>query len=266
MRTRLSSLVICTLIFLCVSCSRPNQPLQGYVEGEYTYMSSGIAGTLFNLNVTRGQEVKKGDLLFNLDPQPETAALAEAKAIIEQMKADTAFAQIQLDRQQRLYVKNATDKASLDEAQTTYNARAQQLQGAKDQYAQAEWALQQKTVYAPISSQVFDTFFRVGEKVPANNPVLALLAPANIKILFYVPERMLSQVRLGQVITFTCDSCEKDNRATISYISPSAEYTPPVIYSKDTRYKLVYLIRADLPAPVAKKFHPGQPVEVFLHE
>lgn len=75
---------------------------------------------------------------------------------------------------------------------------------------------------------------------------------------------MLSTLKLNQKITFGCDSCKHRTEAFISYISPEAEYTPPVIYSKDSREKLVYLIRADMPEEIAKQFHPGQPIDVYL--
>ena len=119
-------------------------------------------------------------------------------------------------------------------------------------------------MHAPVSGQVIDTYFRVGEKVPLDQPVLAILAPENIKVLFYIPEMQLSQIKLGQTIEFTCDSCHNRTAAKISYISPTAEYAPPIIYSKDSREKLIYLVRADMPKDIAQKFHPGQPIDVYL--
>lgn len=253
--------------YLCISCSQDSkQTFQGYIEGQYTYISSGVAGTLFSLEVSRGQSVTKNQLLFHLDPQPDKAIMEAAKATVGELQAQVAFAKIQWIRQQKLYAKEATDKASLDLAETTYISNVKQLQNAQSTLIKEQWAFQQKTIYAPISGYVNDTFFRLGEKVPANQPVLAILAPENIKVLFYVPEKQLSTIHLGQRITFTCDGCRQATQAKITYISSEAEYTPPIIYSQDTRYKLVYLVRADLPAATASQFHPGQPVDILLHE
>ncbi|MBV8803303.1 MAG: efflux RND transporter periplasmic adaptor subunit [Gammaproteobacteria bacterium] len=240
--------------------------LQGYIEGEYTYISSSVSGTLFSLNVSRGQQINKNQLLFTLDPQPDQAVMEAAQATVEQLQAQVSLANIQWIRQQKLYVKNATDKASLDEAATTYTSNVKQLQNAKATLTKEQWAFQQKTIYAPISGYVNDTFYRIGEKVTANQPVLSILCSENIKVLFYIPETQLSTIHLGQHIVFTCDGCKKSTSATITYISSEAEYTPPIIYSKDTRYKLVYLVRAQMPKNIAYQFHPGQPVDISLDE
>jgi HlyD family secretion protein len=115
---------------------------------------------------------------------------------------------------------------------------------------------------APRDGQVTDTLYVQGEWVPAGSPVVALLPPANIKVRFFVPEKILGSVKTGQAVSVRCDGCEKPISAHISYISPQAEYTPPVIYSRENRAKLVFLVEAR-PAPVeAAELHPGQPVEV----
>lgn len=238
--------------------------LSGYIEGEYTYIASGIAGTLFKVNALRGQAVKKDYLLFVLDPQPDLAFMQAAKANVQQLQPQVSFAKKQLERQTDLYLHNAASKEAVDQAQRDFDSLTKQLLSSEKTLTQADWALQQKTIYSPVSGFVFDTFFRVGEKVAANQPVLAILTPDNIKVLFYIPEDQLSRVHLGQSVQFRCDGCSKKNTAVISYISPEAEYTPPIIYSEDTRYKLVYLIRASLPEEVARKFHPGQPLDIFL--
>ena len=60
---------------------------------------------------------------------------------------------------------------------------------------------------------------------------------------------------------FTCDGCPPDLAATITYVSPRAEYTPPVIYSQSARAKLVFLIEAR-PDSDAAALPPGLPVTV----
>lgn len=258
--------IFCIIFTLfCSGCSQEHNYLPGYIEGEYTYIASGVSGTLFNLNVTRGQPVKKGELLYQLDPQPEQANVAVINSNIASQQTQVNFAQIHLQRIQTLLTKNATFQEDLDQAQTEYNNKLHQLDALKSQLIQTEWSLQQKTQYSPVDGYVFDTFYRKGEKVVENHPVLAILAPENINVLFYVPEKTLHQLNLGQTITFSCDSCQNKTSATIIYISPQAEYTPPVIYSKDTRDKLVYLIRAAMPINIAENFHPGQPIDVYLN-
>ena len=61
-----------------------------------------------------------------------------------------------------------------------------------------------------------------------------------------------------------CDGCGAPFEATITYVSPQAEYTPPVVYSKEARAKMVFLVEARAAAAEAARLHPGQPVDVIL--
>jgi len=221
----------------------------------------------------------------------------QRQTVLDQIKAQRAQAVtvMQLDkktllRYQKLYTKHAIDKASVDAAQSNYQRDAKKIKeldanlaeaksGARENQIKAQqatveaamadlkrakWALAQKTMYAPISGFVFDTYYRVGEFVPANQPVVSLLAPENIKLIFFIPEPMLSRISLGEKIQFSCDGCKEKTLATISFISSQAEYTPPVIYSEATRDKLVYRVEAKIVPDIAIRFHSGQPVDVYL--
>ena len=103
---------------------------------------------------------------------------------------------------------------------------------------------------APEDGLIENTFFNVGEWVPAGTPVVSLLPPYRVKLRFFVPEEDAAHAQMGQAVSFTCDSCPPDLKAHIIYVSPRAEYTPPVIYSQTARTKLVFLIEAR-PDPTA---------------
>ena len=258
-------LILVNCFLLCTACSDSPSRLPGYIEGEYTYIASDVSGILFNLAVQRGQQVNTGEPLYILDPEPEKSMLKVAQANVYDLQAQLVFSKLQLDRQKNLFKKNATTQMNLDQAQTDFDSKTQQLQSEQAQLVKAQWTGDQKNRRAPVMGEVFDTFYRVGELVPADHPVLAILGPRNILVLYYVPEKILKKVKKGEAITFTCDGCKGKTKASIDYISPRAEYTPPVIYSKDSREKLVYLVRARMPEVIAKQFHPGQPVDVKLH-
>jgi HlyD family secretion protein len=97
--------------------------------------------------------------------------------------------------------------------------------------------------------------------VPAGTPVVSLLPPFRVKLRFYVPQEDVALARMGGVVSFTCDGCPADLKASIIYVSPRAEFTPPVIYSQTARSKLVFLIEARPEASQAK-LSPGLPVTV----
>ena len=141
-------------------------------------------------------------------------------------------------------------------------ARAE-AKAANNALAQAQWRLDQKTQTAPVASIVYDTLYRPGEWVAAGAPVVSLLPPGNVKIRFYIPEPALATLRRGAAVSVRCDGCNAPIAARVAFIAPQAEYTPPVIYSRENRSKLVFLVEArpDEPNPA---LHPGLPVEVAL--
>ena len=306
-------LLLCSLLFAPGCQHPPSSAFQGYVEGEFVYLSSATAGRLERLQVSRGQQVTNGVPLFTLEVEPESAAwhqaqqevaVAEAQladlnigkrppeldvlqAQLKQAEASDRQAATELAREEAVFTAGAIPASQLDQtramaevcAARVYELQRQlavaQLPAREDQIraqtaavaaaraaqAQAEWRLNQKAVRATQPALVFDTLYREGEWVPAGAPVVSLLPPQLIKVRFFVPEARLSTLRPGQPVSIHCDGAT-DITARISYISTQAEYTPPVIYSNETRAKLVFLVEA-LPArEAAAALHPGQPVEV----
>ena len=144
------------------------------------------------------------------------------------------------------------------------NAQAAVVATDRAALKQASWKLEQKQIASTQNGLVFDTLYREGDWVAAGNPVVQMLPPENIELRFFVPEPVVGKLKLGQRISAHCDGCESDVAATISFISNQVEYTPPVIYSNESRAKLVFMIIAK-PAPEkASTLHPGQPVEITL--
>lgn len=135
---------------------------------------------------------------------------------------------------------------------------------ARAQLAQLQWTLAQKAVAAPLAARVEDSFYRVGEWVPAGAPVLELLAPGGVKARFFVPEPLLKAFAPGAKVTLSCDGCGQPIAATVRFMARDAEYTPPMIYSKENRSELVWMAEAAPSAGDAARLRPGQPVDVRL--
>jgi HlyD family secretion protein len=128
--------------------------------------------------------------------------------------------------------------------------------------AKAEWDLSQKRQRAPKAGLVFDTLYREGEWVAAGRPVVALLPPQNIKVRAFVPQAKIGTIHLGDQVAVSMDGVAQPLIGTVSFISPRVEYTPPVIYSRESRDKLVFMIEATFDPQVSADLHPGQPVDV----
>jgi HlyD family secretion protein len=131
--------------------------------------------------------------------------------------------------------------------------------------AKAEWELAQKRQAAPKGGLVFDTLYREGEWVPAGRPVVVLLPPDHIKVRAFVSETRLGTIKLGDRVRVSADGAPHAFEGKVSYISPRAEYTPPVIYSQGNREKLVFMLEALFDGGTGADLHPGQPVDVRIH-
>ena len=218
--------------------------------------------------------------------RPDEIAAIDAQ--LRQAQATATASAAELARQTRLIAGGAVSQSSLEQARAAaqrdrervselqaqlrinrlgarsdeIDAAKQDLKAAQAQLAQADWRLAQKTQRVPQAAEVADVLYREGEWVAAGSPVLSLLPPQNIKARFFVPETELGKLKLGQVVELRCDGCGGPIAATISFIAHDAEYTSPLIYSKENRANLVFMLEAR-PAPKdALRLHPGQPLEI----
>lgn len=148
-------------------------------------------------------------------------------------------------------------------AQETQIAAAQ-AQAAAQQAALAEVnaRLAQLEPCAPTAARVQDVFYQNGEWVTENQPVVSLLPDNKVKVRFFVPEADVVRYRPGETVHFDCDGCAPGLTARINYVSSQPEYTPPIIYSRSTRDKLVFLVEALPSETEARKLTPGLPVDV----
>ena len=228
--------------------------------------------------------------LENLRKGRRPTEVDAVRAQLAQAQAAADLSATELKRQLDLVSKGFVSRQQLDEARTSVErnkARVDELtaqlatvqlaarpdeiraaqadaSAARAALEQAEWRLRQKTAVSTVSGMVTDTHFVRGEWVGAGQPVVTLLPPGNVKARFFVPEPRLGAVKVGQAVELRCDGCGEPIRALISWIAPQAEFTPPVIYSKDSRAKLVFLVEARPSEADAARLKPGQPLDVTL--
>jgi HlyD family secretion protein len=187
-----------------------------------------------------------------------------AKGFVSQQRVDDARSARDRDRARVAELNAGLETARSGARPDEIRAAEAEAAAARAAVKQADWRLRQKTVAATVGGTVTDTLFVRGEWVPAGSPVVTLLPPANVKVRFFVPEPRLGAVKLGQKVSLACDGCGAPVAAAVTFIAPQAEFTPPVIYSKESRAKLVFLVEARPQPADAAKLHPGQPVDVTL--
>jgi HlyD family secretion protein len=227
--------------------------------------------------------------LANLENGGKLTEIQQAEANLADVRATAVRTRVDLQRSVDLKRDGFATKQSVDQLSADYKSAEAKVTAAEASLAQlraplgriaevnaqdaavrsasavldmANWRLAQRSVVAPVAGRVADVLAQSGETMAAGSPVVSLLPPANIFVRFFIPEPALSSVHRGDGVALVCDGCPDGLRATISFISPQAEYTPPVIYSESSRAKLVYLIEARPLQEQASRLNPGQPIGV----
>jgi HlyD family secretion protein len=234
----------------------------------------------------RGAQARLEDLKKGYRP----SELATLEARLQQARSTAELSQRELVRLDALFQTGAITPSDLDRGRLTHerNLRAVEelvsqlttarLGGRSDAIAAAEaevaaavaageridWSVTEKTQFAPRAALVFDTLYREGEFVAAGNPVVSLLPPENLKVRFFVPEAEFAALQPGARVRVAVTGRAQPLEARVNYLSPRPEYTPPVLYNRDNRAKLVFMVEAAIEPAIARELHPGQPVDVAL--
>lgn len=297
------------------ACTRPAPAgWQGYLEGEFVYVASPLAGRLDSLAVAKGTRVAADTPLFTLERTSELAAqrqsadqiraaqarvadlrkgsrpseLATVESRLAQARTAAELSKRELGRQENLFKTNVIAAGDIDRARLTHErntraideltaqlataglgARTDAIAAAEAEVSaaaaakeRADWSVAQKSQSAPRAALVYDTLYREGEFVPAGLPIVALLPPENLKVRFYVSEADFAALKAGDTVRVAITG-RPPLAARVNYLSPKPEYTPPILYNRENRAKLVYLVEAVFTdVAIARDLHPGQPVDV----
>jgi HlyD family secretion protein len=235
------------------------------------------------------QLVQAEEQLANLEAAGKATEILQAEANLADARATLGRTKADLQRSESLLAHGIVSAQTIDQRRADFRSAEAKVEAAEAALAQrstslgregeikaqraavaaaraavemAEWRLEQRRVAAPVAGRIADVLARPGETMAAGAPVVSLLPPQNILVRFFVPESALSSVHRGDTVALLCDGCPPVLTATIAFVSPQAEYTPPVIYSQSSRAKLVYLIEARPSPPQAALLNPGQPIEV----
>jgi HlyD family secretion protein len=228
--------------------------------------------------------------LLNLQQGKRPDELAAARAQLARAQAALALSNAELARTTKLVAEQFNSPATLDQARSKVAAdqarvnelaaqlrvanlgarapeiaaAAQEVKAAQAQLEQAEWRVAQKTQRVPTAADVVDVLYREGEYVPLGGPVLTLLPPGNLKARFFVPQAVVGTLSVGQAVSLRCDGCGAPIAARLSFVAREAEFTSPLIYSRENRAALVFMVEARPEPADARRLHPGQPLQVLL--
>jgi len=194
--------------------------------------------------LARTQDLTKRGVMTQAQLDDATTALEVADAAIGQATANLAVGRLPARQEAIVAAENA-------------------VKGSQSALDTARWRLSKRTLEAPAPGRVTDVIRNPGDLAGPSAPVITMLPDGAVKLKVYIPQEKFSSVKVGSLLSVHCDGCESGLKARVSYLSPDPEFTPPVIYSLETRQKLVYLIEAH-PVEPNSPLQPGQIVDVTL--
>jgi HlyD family secretion protein len=271
--------IICLFCAFFAGCKPKHEVITGYVEGRLSFIATSLAGDLVNLYVKRGDPVVIGQKLFMLEERPENDIIKQLQAEIsdllvrqEQANSNLEHAKLLFSRREALVAKHVISEEDFDlsriakqNALAELNSVKSRLDIARAKLAEAKWNQENKLVKAEKNGIVFDTYFLPTEFVPAGKPVLSILSNQDKYIVFYVPGASLYKFKAQQKVLVTCDGVLKPFNATISFIYPKVEFSPPIIYTDKSRTSLLYKVEANVDIDANEAcLHIGQPVDIIV--
>jgi multidrug efflux system membrane fusion protein len=136
---------------------------------ETVQVQAQVNGQIITRDFQDGADVKKGDILFTIDPKPYRAALDQAQGQLAQAKSQLVLDQITLKRQQDLRAKNVTSPQDLDTAQGTVNNDEAKVKSAEAAVAAAQWNVDNCEIRSPIDGRAGLRLVDVGNIVSSGN-------------------------------------------------------------------------------------------------
>jgi HlyD family secretion protein len=248
------------------------------------------APEIFRVEQSEGEHARLESLYKDSLNPLRDSEIEALQADVNRAKAEEDLAERLFRRQEELSTEQASSKQELEQAQARLDSARATVELTKSRLAtgklssrveqvaaasaaarageaalrEAKWRLKETAPVSPADAFCFEILYQRGEWVEAGRPVVVLHRPDELKVRAYVPQQLISRLELGQQIQVKLDGAAEPLNATLTFISPRSEFTPPVIFSREMRERLVYRIEAKFAPEIAGKLTVGQPVDVTI--
>jgi len=247
----------------------------GRIETTQVDISTKLPGRVESVLVNEGDMVKKGDVLARLDSNELNAKLSQAKAQVEQTKQQKNYAlalvresqstlnysKKNLARAKALYIDDNIPLANLQESQTAVERAKAALEAAKVQVISADASIKaaqaqvktiqvnidDSTLYSPINGRVLYRLVEEGEVVGSGGKILSVLELTDTFMTIFLPTSQAGLVDIGSKARIVLDALPNlAIPATVSFISPQAQFTPKEIETQSEREKLMFRVKVKI--------------------
>lgn len=255
----------------------------GRIETTQIDISSKLSGRLLDIGVEEGDVVQKNQLLATLDTKELEAKLQEAiahveqakqnknytKAIVTQRESELNLATKNYNRSKTLYQNKSIPLVELQTDETAYQTAIAALTASKAQVISANAAInaaiaQVKTIkvqidesklYSPIKGRVLYKIAQNGEIIPNGGRVLVVLDLLNTYMTIFLPTSQAGRVYIGSEARIVLDAAANITiPATVTFVSPQAQFTPKEIETQTEREKLMFRIKVRIDPKLLEKY------------
>ena len=244
----------CAAIVLATACSTPGGSASvrasGTIEATEVDVAAQVTGQVRELRVGEGSNVKPGDTLALIDRVASSASVSQARANLEQVQAD--------DRRMDVLFKSGN---ATQQEKDVIDTRLVQAQAA---LVLAQRILDNSYVISPLSGTVTNKVVEVGDLATPGGVIVAVSKLDTMNLVIYVSETELPRVKLGAEAEVRIDGGGQEvYPGRVTYISPTAEFTPKNIQTREDRVKLVFGVKIQIPNPDGS-LKPGLPADATI--
>jgi HlyD family secretion protein len=169
-------------------------------------IGSTLTGRVVQVRVREGAQVKRGEVLIQLETDELKAALGQAVAAQQQAQTTLALSRVSLERGQKLVAQGFYSTAQLDEAQRAVDVAQAQLVSAQATVVAAKARLEQATLLAPTEARVLSRGVEPGQIVQPGKALMSLALAGPTQLSAQVDERFLDQLHTGQKAMVVADA------------------------------------------------------------
>jgi HlyD family secretion protein len=244
----------------------------GRIEATQIHISAQNGGTLIELNADEGDFIKKGDVLAKIDSKELQASLQGALAQVEQATKAKESAQAQMRQLQselelarheqnisiseyeKYKTKYDATQAAFEAVQSKVDQTDAAIKAANAQVAQIQTKIDDNTLIAPTNARVLYTLARRGELVHAAQRVATLLDLTDTYMNIFLPTKEAGLAHVGTPARIVLDALAHISiPASVTYVSPQAQFTPKQIETQAEREKLMFKVKVSIDEDVLKQ-------------
>lgn len=191
-----------------------------------------VEGQIIRIFVKSGDHVAAGAPLLQIDPLKQEATVSSQEASRAAQEANLRYAQISLERAQKLHDAGVISKQELDNAQTAFDAAVAQLKALDEQVKQQKVELRYYTVSAPMDGIVGDIPVHVGDRVTVSTLLTTVDEPGALEAYIYVPAEKARNLKIGLPVRLSDGAGNPVSDTSITFVSPQVDIDTQTVLAK----------------------------------